>query len=166
MHKTFGRVDDVLIERLFQPVADLLTIRFRMTRTGVTCFCVDLASLSWIASRAHGLSDAVTRWDATGSFLSFAMLLLGLLALTCLRTLFRRAGTKQGNPLRLAMLPHRAIVLLMLATRVVQLQAPGLADLADMGMLMFAASALYLGACTERPPVRRGWGMLSAAGRA
>jgi hypothetical protein len=155
--KTFAPVDDVLIERLFQPVSDVLAYRTGLGRATAACFCIDLASLSWIASRAGEMSGSVAAGNAGAAVLEFSFLLLGLAALISLRTLFRRAGGKQGNPLRLAMRPHRAVVLLMLAARLLQLQAPGLGEAADLAMLMFAASALYLGACNERPPVRRRW---------
>ena len=164
MRKTFAPVDDVLIERLFQPASDLITQRIGLSRAKAACFCIDLASLSWIASRVRGISGSVTEWNASGAFLDFALLLLGLVALISLRTLFRRAVGKHGNPLRLAMQPHRAVVLMMLIARLVQLQAPGLGEAADLAMLVFAASALYLGACTERPPIRRGWAVLAPAG--
>lgn len=164
MRKTFAPLDDVLIERLFQPALDVVTNRIGIARGTAACFCVDLASLSWIVSRAQGLSDAVIAWDASAAFRDFAFLLLGLIALTSLRTLFRRAGGGSGNPLRMTMQPHRAVVLLMLVVRLMQLQAPGLADAADLVMLVCAASALYLGACAEPPPIRRGWVSLVPAG--
>jgi hypothetical protein len=157
MRKTFAPLDDLLIERLFQPGSDLIADWIGFGRTTAACFCVDIASLAWIVSRARGLSDAVAAWDASTSFIDLSLLLLGLVALISLRTLFRRAGRKQANPLRLVMRPHRAIVLLMLVTRLVQLHAPGLADAADVVMLICAAAALYLGACAERPPIRRNW---------
>jgi hypothetical protein len=162
--KTFAPVDDALIERLFQPASDLLAYRVGLSRATAACFCIDLASLSWIASRAGGMSGSVAAGNAGGATLEFALLLLGLAALISLRTLFRRAGGKQANPLRLAMRPHRAVVLLMLAARLLQLQAPGLGPAADLAMLVFAASALYLGACNERPPIRRSWAALVPAG--
>lgn len=164
MRKTFGPLDDILIERLFQPVSDFITYRIGISRSATACFCVDVASLGWIVSRVRGLSDSVVAWDAGSSFLNLAFVLLGLVALISLRTVFRRtAGNKQANPLRLTMRPHRAIVLLMLAARLMQLRAPGLGDAADIAMLLFATSALYLGACAERPPVRRGWAALANA---
>jgi hypothetical protein len=155
MRKIFAAIDDVLIERLFQPLTDIISHRIGVNGTSAACFCIDLASLSWILSRERGLSDAVVAWEAGSAFLDLASLVLGLIALISLRTLFRRARGKQRNPLRMAMRPHRAIVLVMLAARLLRLQAPALADAADIAMLMFAASALYLGACTERPPVCR-----------
>jgi hypothetical protein len=156
MRKTFAPLDDVLIERLFQPILSLISNRIGISRGYAACFCIDLASLAWIVSRARRLSDAVVASNPGTALLDLSLLLLGLVALISLRTLFRRAGTKQGNPLRLAMQPHRAIILMMLAARLVRLQTPGLADAADIAMLMFAAFALYLGACAEQPPVRRG----------
>ena len=164
MRKTFAPVDDVLIERLFQPALDTITNRIGFDRGRAACFCLDIASVSWIVSRARGLSDAVVAWDASNAGAGFALLVLGLAALTSLRVLFRRAGSSGGNPLRMTMQPHRATVLLMLIVRLVQLQAPGLADAADLVMLVCAGSALYLGACAERPPIRRGWVALTPAG--
>jgi hypothetical protein len=167
MRKTFATLDDVLIERLFQPATDLISDRTGLSRATAACFCVDVASLAWIVSQSRGLSDAVTGWDAATAFLDLSLLVLGLVALISLRTLFRRAGSKQANPLRQTMRPHRAVVLLMLVTRLVQLHGPGLADVADLAMLLCAASALYLGACAKPPPARRAWAPLTAApGRA
>jgi hypothetical protein len=166
MRKTFARVDDVLIERLFQPASDLITYCIGLSRTTTTCFCIDVACLSWIVSRARGLADAVAAWDASAAFLAWALLLLGIVALMSLRMLFRRAGLRQINPLRRVMLPHRAIALLMLVSSAVQLRSLCVADAADLAMVISAASALYLGACAERPPIRRGAPSLApAAGR-
>lgn len=157
MRKTFGPLDDVLIERLFQPVSDLMSYRIGVNRTATACFCIDSASLAWIVSRVRELSDAVGAWNAVAAFLDLALLLLGLIALVSLRMLFRRAGGLPVNPLRQAMQPHRAIVLLMLASGLAQLHTLTMAGAADLAMLMCATSALYLGACAERPPVRRDW---------
>jgi hypothetical protein len=156
MRKTFAALDDVLIERVFQPVSDLVSNQTGLSKAATACICIDIASLSWIFSRARGLSGAITAWDPLTTSLDLALLLLGLVALISLRSLFRRAATrKQANPLRQAMQPHRAIILLMLATRLTQLPAFDLTDAADLAMLLCASSALYLGACVERPPVRR-----------
>ncbi len=155
MRKTFSRLDTVLIERLYQPLLDFITDSSGVSRAAAACFCADIASLAWIVSRASGLSDAVTAWNANSAVAGFILLLLGLAALTGLRTLFRRAGGTQGNPLRIVMKPHRAIVLLMLVARLLQLETFAVADIADLAMLTFATSALYLGACAQRPPVRR-----------
>jgi len=165
MRKTFAALDDALIERVFQPVSDIISHQTGLTRTWTTCFCLDIASLGWIVARAGGLSGAVSAWDADTAFLDLMVLLLGLVALVSLRTLFRRAATRKANPLRLAMQPHRAVLLLMLAARLAQWQTPALADLADLAMLLSAVAGMYLGACAERPPVRAAWLNRSATGR-
>ena len=151
MHKTFASMDDTLIERLFQPVTDLLANQLGMSRANAACACIDAASLSWIVSRARALSDDAASWQVAPSLFDSGVLLLGLAALVSLRTLFQRTGTRQTNPLRQVMRPHRALVLLMLAARLVQLRAADLSGLADMAMLVCAASALYLGACGQPP---------------
>jgi hypothetical protein len=152
--RKFAPLDDLLIERLFQPLSDLILDRTGFNRTAVACFCTDAGSMAWVASRAPGLSDAVAAWDAAAAFLDLSLLLLGLAALISLRTVFRRAAAKQANPLRRGMRGHRGIVLVMLLARLAEPHAFGLAYWADVVMLLFAASALYVGAC-ERPPIRR-----------
>ncbi|HEY0184873.1 MAG TPA: hypothetical protein VGC09_18890 [Rhodopila sp.] len=154
MRKTFEPLDDVLIEWVFQPLSDSISYRTGLARGVAACLCLDLASLSWIVSRAPGLSDDVVAWEAGSAFLDICLVLLGLAAMISLRTLFRRTGAKVQNPLRSAMRPHRAIALVMLVAQLVRLQ-PRLADSADAAMLLFAALALYFGACAERPPARR-----------
>jgi hypothetical protein len=155
MRKTFAPLDDLLIERLFQPLSDLIMYRVGFGLGAVACFCIDLASLAWIVSRAGGLSGAVAGRDADNACLDLFLLVLGLVALVSLRTLFRRTRCRPGNPLRMAMRPHRGIVLLMLVARLGRFEAANLADAADVAMLLFVTSALYLGACSERPPVHR-----------
>jgi hypothetical protein len=155
MRQTLASVDDVLIERLFQPASDVLTHRVGLSRTTAPYFFTDLASLAWIVSRVPEMSALVAAWDAGAAFLVLALLLLGLGALVSLRMVFQRTERTLSNPLRRVMRPHRAIVLLMLVSSLVQLRAPGLANIADLVMLLGIASALYLGACAERPPIRR-----------
>jgi hypothetical protein len=165
MRKTFAALDDGLIERVFQPVSDMVTHQTGLTRTQTAGLCLDIASLGWIIARTDGLSGAVATWDAGAAFLDLMLLLLGLVALVSLRTLFRRTATRTTNPLRPAMQPHRAVLLLMLAARLVQWQTPTLADAADLAMLLSAAAALYLGACAEQPPIRAAWPNRSATER-
>jgi hypothetical protein len=163
MRKTFTRLDDALIDHMFQPASDVISNWIGVSRGQAACFCIDLASLSWIISSASGLSDAVAAWNPVGAVTDLTIMLLGLAALTCLRTLFRRTNGKPGNPLRTAMQPHRAIVLMMLLARLLQLEPAGVVEVADMAMLVFSASALYLAACLERPPVRRNLTSISSA---
>jgi hypothetical protein len=154
MRKTFAPLDDLLIERLFQPVSDLLSHRMGRGRGWTACFCLDLAALAWIVSRAPELSREVVAWQTSAAFCDLCLVLLGLVALMSLRTLFRRSKDKPGNALRAAMQPYRGVALLMFATRLLQLK-PELPDGADAVMLVLAGAALYFGVCVERPQVRR-----------
>ncbi|WP_428491484.1 hypothetical protein [Rhodopila sp.] len=157
MPTTLATLDDAIIERLFQPAADLVRDRIGVHRETAACFCIDSAALAWIVSRTPGFSEFVTAWNASAAVANLLILLLGLVALVGLRAVFRRATAGRGNPLRPAMRPHRAGVLLMLAADLLPLHVPGLANTADIAMLVFAASALYLAACSEQSPLRRGW---------
>lgn len=160
MANVFVPLDDVLIERVFQPVTDLTATRLGLGRLVLTCACLDAASLTWLMSR---LPELTGDREAT-MCLQGMLLLLGLTALVSLRSLFRRAGHRpQGNPLRQAMRPHRAVILLLLSARLLQWHGPNLADAADLLMLLFSSVALYLGACAERPPLRRPWPQRAAA---
>ena len=92
--------------------------------------------------------------DGLRKALHLILLLLGLTALTGLRSVFRRqAGQQKANPLREVMRPHRGILLLLFVAQMAQ--PAGVAQAADGVMLVAALLALYLGACAERPPVRR-----------
>lgn len=165
MPKAFTPLDNILFQKLFQPMSDMAAQRMGIGRGSAACLCLDLASLSWIVSRTTGLSGAISHGarDNGVAFLDLSLLLLGLAAFISLRIMFRRSATAQANPSRLSMRPHRAVVLLMLGARLMQLRALNFADAGDIAMLMFATSALYLGACTEPPPVRRIWPSLLAA---
>jgi hypothetical protein len=142
----------------------MIVQRIRLSRTAAACCCVNVASLAWIISCAPGLAGAVAAEDASGSAADLALLLLGLGAMASLRTLFRRTGFNHANRLRQTMRLHRAVVLLMLVSRMVQLHGLGLPGAAELVMLLGATAALYLGACTEPPPVRRAWPSLVPTG--
>lgn len=154
MRANFTRFDDALIERVFQPIADSITCRIGLDRLRIAAVCLDAASIAWILSRAGALAQAVLQWDPGTALSRTLLLLLGLVALTSLRTVFRRVGAGSGaNPLRVAMLPHRGVVLALLLVRLPAL--PGFAGMADLAMLGLAACALYLGACVAQPPGQR-----------
>jgi hypothetical protein len=154
MHASFARFDNALIERVFQPLADSITRQIGLDRLRLAGWCLDAASIAWILSRAGALTQAMTQWDAPSGLFGLLLLLLGLVALTSLRTAFDRVRVRHGvNPLRSAMLPHRGIVLALLAARLPTLA--GFAGIADLTMLAFATCALYFGACAARPPAQR-----------
>ena len=154
MLRDFVRFDNALIERVFQPAADIIAHRASLDRLRIAGFCVDAASVAWALSQAGSLSAAVAHWQPAGASLRLLLLLLGLVALRSLRELFGRVGAGKGvNPLRVAMLPHRGVLLALLVARLPALG--GFAAAADLAMLLLTVCALYLGACASRPPVRR-----------
>jgi hypothetical protein len=110
------------------------------------------------------LSASVLRCEASTALWHTLVLVLGLVALTSLQILFRRmTASRRANPLRAAMLPHRACILLLLAVRLLDLDGAGLPEFADLAMLVCVTTALYLGACAEPPPVRRVAGVWAGA---
>jgi len=155
MRRFFAPLDDALFERLFQPLTSLLTYRFGLRRRPLACLCIDAATIGWIVARAGGLSRVIAEGDGASAALRLVLLLLGIGALISLRSLFRRIGDRTANPLRVAMQPHRAVILLLLAARVLHPANGSLHEVADLAMLLFTWAALYLGACSEPPPVRR-----------
>jgi hypothetical protein len=162
MRATFTRFDATLIDRLFQPASDSLAYLIGLDRRRLANLCLDVASVAWILSKAAGVSQAVTLWQPAAAFPRLVLLLLGLVALSCLRAAFRRVETRRGaNPLRLAMLPHRGVALALLVLRLSTLT--DFASVADGVMLAFAVCALYLGACAS-PPARRRARQAAASG--
>lgn len=154
MQRNLARLDDVLIERLFQPLADTVQNRFGVDRLHAACFCLDGAALAWIASQAGTLGHAVSHWHGTLAIGRGLLLLLGLVAITSLRTLFQRLPRRPGaNPLRASMLPHRSMALILLAAQCVDLTSLG--GWTELAMLALIAVALYFSACLPRPPAHR-----------
>jgi hypothetical protein len=154
MQTGFSRIDDTLIERVFQPLADLTTDRIGLDRLTIVRLCLDAASVACILAQAGALTQAVTQWEPGEAFGRAGLLLLELVALSSLRMAFGRVGGSRGtNSLRVTMLPHRCVVLALLVGRL--LAPTGFAGMADLAMLGFAACALYLGACVTRRPLRR-----------
>lgn len=105
------------------------------------------------------LSGTMAAW-AGAMFSDLAILLLGHVALVALRIIFGRVpGLHHVTPLRLAMRSHRAVILLLMISLLMQRLSPTLCNAADLAVLAFAAITLYLAACTGRPSIRRHWAM-------
>jgi hypothetical protein len=158
MLRRFAALDDTLIDRWFQPLADQITGRFGIGRFRAATLCIDGAAFAWLLSQAGALAATVAAGDAAASWMPALTLLLGLVALTSLRTLFQRAagGRATANPLRPAMRLHRAVVLLLLVARLARLGGGvSFADAADVAMLVAATASLYFGACGGAPPLAR-----------
>lgn len=155
VRRLFRPLDDALIEHVFQPASNFISYRVGLGRVTVACWCIDSACLFSIVSKARDISGAFMTLDASSCELNTGILLLVLTALVSLRTLFRRMALRRANPLRATMQPYRAIVLLMLVAGLAQPGTPDAARAADVVMLASAAAALYLGACSEPPPIGR-----------
>jgi hypothetical protein len=166
MQRYFISIDDFMFDRVFQPAADALQNRTGLDRRRAACFCVDAALVAWVLSQAGALSETALAWHAGSATWHLTVLLLGLTALSGLRTVFRRPPGAGANPLRASMRPHRGIILLMLVGRLVQPDTAALAGLADVAMLLCATAALYLGACAARPPVQRRSALRGGLGQA
>ena len=158
MLRRFAALDDTLIDRWFQPLADRISGRFGIGRFRAATLCIDGAALAWLLSQAGAPAATLAAGDTATSLMPAFTLLLGLAALTSLRTLFQRAagGRASANPLRSAMRLHRAVVLLLLVARLARLgSGVTFADAAELGMLVAATASLYFGACGGAPPQAR-----------
>lgn len=93
MRQAFAPLDDVLIERVFQPLSDAMWHHIGLQRARAASICVELAIVAWVASQAPGLSAA---GQAGSAMAHLAMLLLGITALLSLRRLFWRAAFLGG----------------------------------------------------------------------
>ena len=165
MRELFTSLDDALIDRLFQPLADLLDHHMalgtnRAARTGI-----DLASLAWIFAQAGAAAHALAAHDIAASAARGVLVVLGLGAFTILRGVFQGTDSEpsararmQANPLRPGMQIHRATCLFwMIGLAIKTIAAPmGLATLALLAVGVFATAAVYIGACTNPPPRGRG----------
>ena len=164
MRDSFSRVDDVLIDRLFQPLADWLDRHMALGTNRAARTALDLASLAWICAQAGAAADAVRSQDFRSGTVCGFVLVLGLWAFTILRNVFQRPDGEakarvraQANPLRPGMQLHRAACLFwMIALIAKTIAAP--ADSGSLALLAvgaFATAAVYIGACTGNPPARR-----------
>ena len=166
------KLDDALIDKVFQRLVDLISQYATINCFQIARFCTDLCALAWILSN---LEDVVTLPKLeTAGFVAFqfAMLVLVLGAIMVLRQLFDRSGNAKGmqaNPLRPAMFIHRLISLVFLVNLSVKaiLGSPDFTALAQLAMQVFLTMAVYTGACLTRPPKRQAflfgtWSPISA----
>jgi hypothetical protein len=170
MKDRFTHVDDVLIDRLFQPLVDWMNSEMAIGAGRAARVLVDLAALAWIGAEASSASGALAMHDVQAGFVIAIVLMAGLSALTILKGVFRQkdGGGKSrraahANPLRAGMQVHRVACLVWVAALMVK-TALVPADFAAVALLavgLFATAAVYIGACSNRPPKRHarqaGW---------
>jgi hypothetical protein len=161
MQINLERVDSTLIDRVCQPVVDWIDHHMEVDCFRVARLCFDLSALAWILSQAGGAALAVRTGVPGLQVFQFVLIVLGLGAIIMLRAVFERPGGAGGggkggrpNPLRAAMYTHRLACLLWLAALLVR-TAAGAAEFGSLALLAvggFATAAVYLGACSNRPP--------------
>ena len=162
MQDSLARLDDALIDRVFQRAVDRITRHVATDCFRLACVGTDLSALAWILSRAGDIAEAARSGAPLDVGFQSALLILGLGAMTVLRTPFQRAGGAAGgrgrlNPLRAGMQIHRLICLFWLVGLAVKAAwAPaGLEPMALLAMGLSATVAVYVGACSNPPPRRR-----------
>ncbi len=181
--QSFARLDDGLIDRVFQPVMDWIAGRLALGWSRVACFGTDLSALAWVLSQADGVVAAfglpgagAGRAQGVPTF-NIVLIVVGLASIMVLRTLFQRAGGGRagqgGNPLRAGMQVHRAMGLFWLAGLSIK-TATGPAGFGAWALLavgVFGTMALYVAACVNPPPRRvdaraadRAWRLAPAIG--
>lgn len=155
MADSFARIDDALIDRVFQPLAGGNAGHLALGPGRAARAAIDLATLAWILAEAGSIAMAASGRDLRACVVRGLVVVAGLSALTVLRGVFARSrGGGTANPLRPGMEQHRAACLLWLVALAVKaLVSPaGLEPLALLAVGACATAAVYLGACTEPPP--------------
>lgn len=163
MQERIARLDDALIDHVFQPIVNTLA-----ARTAVDCFylarlCNDAAALAWILSQLGCMSDALASGNMAFIGAEGTLIIIGLAALTTLRRVFdgrhgpRSSTGGRGNPLRPAMFLHRLCCLLGLGVQLFSnLTRPsGVAEALIIAVSLMTTASVYIGACSSPPPERR-----------
>lgn len=159
MRDTFERLDDKLIDGVFQPLADRIADHLPFDCFQQARACTSLSAIAWILSQGSIMAAATRSGSVPQQAFHAALLLLGLAAIMVLHTLFQHAGgagRAQGraNPLRVTMYFHRLVILSGLTVSIVKATL-GVGSLALLAVAFFATAAVYVGACSNPPPSRR-----------
>ena len=177
MTENFARLDDALIDRLFQPLADWMDRHIALGTNRAARTAIDLATLAWMAAQAGAAANAVGSHDLRSCLIPGVLMVAGLWAFTILRNVFQRTDGEakarvraQANPLRPAMQLHRAACLFWMFALAVKTIAAPAGSLALLAVGVFATAAVYIGACTNHPPKWReadqtAWNPAFAGGR-
>jgi hypothetical protein len=160
MKEQFALLDDTLIDRFFQPVADRMAERWRLGSFRLARMFLDTAAVALILSQAAHEPGT----DAFGLSLPYLypvlVLVPGLAAMSILRTEFRRTEMKSSthktsaaNPLRLGMHWHRIVCFFWFMVLLLQTSEthPRLEGAALLVVGLFATLAVYFAACFAQP---------------
>ena len=155
-------VDDALVDRVFQPLADCVGALtgwgvFRLARC-----CLDAMALAWIAGQSREVSAMMAAGNTGAATRAFAVMALAVAAITMLRAQFLRPDGQSGtartaNPLRPAMQVHRILCLFWIAVLPIKIAAASSAieAVSLAAVVVFGTAAVYIGACSNPPPQRR-----------
>ena len=164
MKQQFALLDDTLIDGLFQPWAERIAERWRLSSFQLARLFLDIAAVALILSQAAHVPGSAAL-DASRPYLySVVVLVPGLAAMTILRSEFRRTEMKGGahktsvaNPLRFGMHWHRLVCFFWLLVLLLQTSEgqPKLEGAALLAVGLFATLAVYFAACFARPPKPR-----------
>jgi hypothetical protein len=159
MSERFRRVDDALIDQVFEPLANWIGQRSTFGAFRLARLCIDAATLSWITCQLASVAAAVRSGNLPAQLSRYGLAVLGFMALSILRRVFERTdGTgARANPLREGMHIHRVACLLWILGLLVKTagEPTGLESLALLAVGTFATAAVYIRACSNLPRKRR-----------
>ncbi len=164
MQESIARLDDALIDRVFQPVVDRFAAALSVDCFQLARSCNDAAALAWILSQAGGISDAFATGNVALAGAQGVLTVIGLAALTTLRRVFdgkqgsRASSGARANPLRPAMFLHRMGCLLWLGAQMLGTitRPSSFAEILIVVMGLMTTASVYVGACSTPPPERQG----------
>jgi hypothetical protein len=159
MSERFRRVDNALIDHVFEPLANWIGQRSTFGAFRLARLCIDAAALSWIVCQLAPAAGAVGSGNLPIRVARFGLVVLGFMALSILRRVFERIEGAGGraNPLREGMHVHRVACLFWILGLLVKTAGdpPSTNSLALIAVGAFVTAAVYIGACSNPPPKRR-----------
>jgi len=162
MREILARMDDRIIDQEFQPSVDWFSNQLRFDCFRLAGICADLSALAWILSQAGAVTAALGSGVPGQAPFRCVLLLLGLGAITILRTLFQKVGgggrrSAQANPLRAGMFLHRLVCHFWLIGLLLKTAGTpfGLESCGLLAVGVCTTLAVYFGACSNPPPKRR-----------
>lgn len=164
MQEIIARVDEALIDKLFQPMVERIAALLPLGCFQQARICTGVAAVAWILSKAADVTAAVRTGMLGPQVFQISLLLLGLGSIMVLHSLFQRgSGQGQANPLRAVMYPHRLCLLFGAAISLLRTTA-GQGTWALFTVAIFAVASVYIGSCSNPPPKQQVdlWGRRAA----
>ena len=160
MNEQFALLDDMLIDGLFQPIADRMAERFRLSTFQLARMFLDIAAVALILSQAAHVPGIAAAETFLPYLYPVLVLVPGLAAMTILRGEIHRTEEKHSgvltlgaNPLRPGMHWHRIVCFFWLLVMLLQTSEtpPRWEGGALLAVGMFSTLAVYFAACFARP---------------